>query len=82
MKMSGKPDAGNLHVRFDEGDQRCTSGPYSTDLRRRQSPMALLKSTKTQNQNARGETRTRKTRRSGDFENFSRPGTGVTCEHK
>jgi hypothetical protein len=21
MKMSGKPDAGNLHVRFDEGDQ-------------------------------------------------------------
>ena len=22
MKLSGKPDAGNPHVRFDEGDQR------------------------------------------------------------
>jgi hypothetical protein len=32
MKSSGKPDAGNLHVRFDEGDGRMhTYGhPYST----------------------------------------------------
>jgi hypothetical protein len=27
MKMSGKPDAGNLHVRFDEGDQTHTLVP-------------------------------------------------------
>lgn len=29
VNLSGKPDAGNLHVRFDEGDQ-IISGPYST----------------------------------------------------
>jgi hypothetical protein len=29
MNVQGKPDAGNPHVRFDEGDQSLT-GPYST----------------------------------------------------
>jgi hypothetical protein len=28
----GEPDAGNLHVRFDEGEQ-LTAAPYSTILR-------------------------------------------------
>lgn len=29
----GKPDAGELHVRFDEGDGSTRSRPYSTILR-------------------------------------------------
>ena len=30
VNLLGKPDAGNPHVRFDEGDQVCVPGPYST----------------------------------------------------
>lgn len=30
MNLTGKPDAVNLHVRFNEGDQSYNSGPYST----------------------------------------------------
>ena len=30
----GEPDAGNLHVRFDEGEQR-HAAPYSTVMERR-----------------------------------------------